>query len=261
MPLQSSFSLNTTNPIPARSGVAVPLTKGQTITIINTHGTQVVDFWCFAQPSSTSSSSSSTTTFPLSHHLSLPHTRASLNRLSPLPSDTLTTNHRTPILTLLTDTSPHVHDTLIAACDIYRYRELAHKPASQFPEYYHANCADNCRDALLALSTSGISPALQFEEPQLQARKDFTPPAPLNLWMNIPVHPKGGDDAEGKWGPGSGPSCGASLSFERPVSKAGDEVVLRAEMDVVAVMSACPQDLLEINCGKPVGCEFVVREG
>lgn len=274
MPLTSPYTLNATHPIPARTGVAVPLLKSQSITIINTHGTQVIDFWCFAQPPPTSTTPN---TFPLTHHLSLPHTRASLNRLSPLPNDTLTTNTRTPILTFLSDTSPGVHDTLIAACDIWRYRELSGNSVAQNPDYWHASCADNCRDALLQLAAAAqqqgdgsekwtLEPSLLDKDGQ---RVDYTPPAPLNLWMNIPVHPKTTTTtlqdantpavAEARWKEGSGPSCGASLSFERPVCKAGDEVVMRAEMDCVVVMSACPQDLLEINCGVPRGCEFVVR--
>jgi hypothetical protein len=44
------------------------------------------------------------------------------------------------------------------------------------------------------------------------------------------------------------------------VSKPGDYVVLRAEMDVVMAFSACPQDILPINgvgC-KPVEAHFQV---
>jgi uncharacterized protein len=33
--------------IPARSGKAHRLAKGQSVKIINTHGNQVVDFWAF----------------------------------------------------------------------------------------------------------------------------------------------------------------------------------------------------------------------
>ena len=33
--------------VPARCGVAVRLAKGQRLTAINTHGTQVGDFWAF----------------------------------------------------------------------------------------------------------------------------------------------------------------------------------------------------------------------
>jgi uncharacterized protein YcgI (DUF1989 family) len=54
-------------------------------------------------------------------------------------------------------------------------------------------------------------------------------PAPLNMWMNIPIRADGG------------------LSFEPPVCKSGDFVVLRAEMDAVVAFSACPQDMVPIN--------------
>jgi len=65
-------------------------------------------------------------------------------------------------------------------------------------------------------------------------------PQPLNLWMNIPVHPDG------------------QIEFGEPLSKPGDYVVLRAEMDVVIAMSACPQDILPINAGKPVEVHYEV---
>ena len=54
-------------------------------------------------------------------------------------------------------------------------------------------------------------------------------PSPLNLWMNIPILAEGG------------------VGFYPTVSKPGDHVVLRAEMDCVLAMSACPQDILPIN--------------
>jgi uncharacterized protein YcgI (DUF1989 family) len=54
-------------------------------------------------------------------------------------------------------------------------------------------------------------------------------PSPLNLWMNIPVHDGGG------------------LDFLPPVSKPGDYVVFRAEMDAVIAFSSCPQDQGPVN--------------
>jgi uncharacterized protein len=68
----------------------------------------------------------------------------------------------------------------------------------------------------------------------------FTP-APLNLFMNIPVH----DDRR-------------TVSFEAPTCKPGQYVVLRAEMDLVVAMSACPQDILKINCGTPVDAHYQI---
>jgi uncharacterized protein YcgI (DUF1989 family) len=60
--------------------------------------------------------------------------------------------------------------------------------------------------------------------------------------MNIPVKANG----EIEWGV--------------PRSKAGDYVILRAEMDVVVAMSACPQDILPINDGKPVEVHFEILD-
>ena len=54
-------------------------------------------------------------------------------------------------------------------------------------------------------------------------------PSPLNLFMNIPWTPDG------------------TLAWAEPVSTAGSYAVLRAEMDLVIVFSACPQDVLPIN--------------
>lgn len=49
-----------------------------------------------------------------------------------------------------------------------------------------------------------------------------------------------------------------SLSFQEPVSNAGDLVLLRAEMDLVLVMSACPQDMLPVNGGKVTDCHYEI---
>ena len=67
-------------------------------------------------------------------------------------------------------------------------------------------------------------------------------PSPLNLWMNIPV----AADGQTSWG--------------EPVSKAGDHVILRAEMDCIAAMSCCPQDILPVNAGSTVECHFEILD-
>ena len=59
--------------------------------------------------------------------------------------------------------------------------------------------------------------------------RDPETPAPLNLFMNIPWTEDG------------------RLMLKEPVTKRGDHVVFRAEMDVVVAFSACPQDILPIN--------------
>ena len=191
--------------VPERSGKAFPLAAGQTVRVINTLGQQVVDSWAFAQAD-------------LTEVMSMEHTRASLSCIFPRVGDTLVTNRRRSILTVAADTSPGVHDTLIAACDRYRYEQLGCKE-------YHDNCTDNLRAALAALGLA--SPET---------------PSPFNLFMNIPVAVDG------------------SVSFEAPACKAGDYIALRAEMDCIVALSACPQDLLPINGTdrKPTGFSYEI---
>jgi hypothetical protein len=191
--------------IPARSGRAVALKAGQSIKIINTHGHQVVDTWAF-------------NAHDLHEFMSMEHMRAFINRIRPKPGDRLATNKRRPILKLVEDTSPGIHDTFIAACDIYRFQGLGCTE-------YHDNCADNLRAGMAAL---GLTP------PEV--------PSPLNLWMNIPIAPDG------------------AIDWKEPVSKPGDYVVLKAEMDCVIAMSACPQDIVCINAGMPVEAHYQVLD-
>ena len=135
--------------IPAGGGTAARVRRGQTVRVVNTHGTQVVDTWAFAADD-------------LAELMSMEHSRAHTLRLVPRVGDVLLTNRRRPILTLTEDTAGGVHDTLIAACDRYRYELLG-------CEGYHRNCTDNLAEALGELS--------------------LTPPetpSPLNLFMNIP---------------------------------------------------------------------------
>ena len=49
------------------------------------------------------------------------HTRSGIKRLIPRVGDSLLTNKRRPILTVVEDTCG-VHDMLMSACDIYRYQ-------------------------------------------------------------------------------------------------------------------------------------------
>jgi len=94
--------------IPARKGKAAVLPKGQRVKIINTHGQQVIDTWAFNRAE-------------LTECMSMEHSRAALSRIMAKIGDSMVTNRRRPILRLLEDTSPGIHDTLIAACDRHRY--------------------------------------------------------------------------------------------------------------------------------------------
>ena len=136
--------------IPARRGKAARITKGRCLKLINTHGTQVVDTWAFNSDD-------------LHEFMSVEHTRPLIGRITPKVGEVFYTNRRRPILTFLEDTSPGVHDTVIASCDRYRYKLLNF-------EGYHDNCTDNL---YAAMSELGLTP------PQT--------PCPLNMWMNSPI--------------------------------------------------------------------------
>ncbi len=140
--------------VPARRGKAAFVSEGQSVRVINTHGQQVVDTWAFRRDD-------------LAEFMSMEHSRTSLGRIMPMTGQSMTTNHRRPILTVIEDTSGGIHDTLLAACDRYRYELLG-------CEGYHDNCTDNLASALAEL---GLTP------PET--------PSPWNLFMNIPVGPDG----------------------------------------------------------------------
>ncbi len=135
--------------IPARRGKADRVRKGQQVRIINTHGSQVVDTWAFNAAN-------------LHECMSMEATRATVTKLCLDPGDSYYSNDRRAMLTVLEDTTPGRHDTLIAACDRHRYVLLGHVG-------YHDNCTDNLAAGLTELG--------------LKAPKT---PSPLNLFMNIP---------------------------------------------------------------------------
>ena len=179
--------------VEAGKGAALRLKRGESLRIVNTHGSQVVDV--FAHNAA-----------DLTETLSIQHSRNMWYRLQPRKGDQLWTQLRRPILTLVEDSSPGVHDTLFPCCDAKRYEQLGAKG-------YHRNCADNWREALRSI---GVEPLP-------------TVPTALNLFMNVPVAPDG------------------SFKIIAPVSRPGDAVVLKAEMDCVVALSSCPHDLLPLN--------------
>ena len=189
--------------IPARCGAATHLRKGQKVKIINTHGSQVVDFWAFNADHP-------------GEFMSMEHCRVWLGRYRPKPGDVLITNQRRNVLRFLEDSSPGVHDTMMAPCDRFRYEQLGCTD-------YHDNCTDNLWEALAAV---------RF--------KPTETPCPFNLWQNTPVDSAGG------------------IEQLRTVSKRGDFVLFKALMDVVLCFSACPQDIVQINSGRPKNAHYQI---
>lgn len=140
--------------IPAGHGTAVILKRGQAARIINLEGSQVVDAWAFCRPD-------------LREFLSTEHSRSCLEKLAPGVGDPLYSNRRRPILTLVEDTSPGVHDLLLSACDGARYALLGHRGA-------HRTCVDNLAEALAALDLT---------VPEV--------PSPFNIFENVSIGPGG----------------------------------------------------------------------
>ena len=192
--------------VPGSHARAVRIDAGGTVQVINTHGTQVVDFWAIRADDPEIA-------------MSMQHSRVRWRNLRPYPGDEMLDEDRALIMTMIADTSPGVHDTVIAACDRFRYEQLGAAPG-------HRSCCANFDEALAELSIV----------------RSARVPAPLNLFMNIPW------DLEG------------NITFEPTVSSPGDSVLFRAEVDLVAIASACPMDIVPINGpggGVPVDIELV----
>lgn len=73
---------------------------------------------------------------------------------------------------------------------------------------WHGSCQENLE---LAMKRAGYG--------------DVVCPQPFNIWTNFHLHPDG------------------RFEIMRPATKAGDHIVVRAEMPCVIAVSACPQDI------------------
>lgn len=195
--------------IPAGRGKAARIRAGQRLRVINTHGTQCVDTWAFVADDSAGA---------FGEWLSMEHCRETHQRICFEPGDELVSNRYRPMFTILEDTSPGDHDTIIAACSAETYvRAGCTEP--------HANCGDNLAAALAELGAAAL----------------FTP-SPWNLFMLAPV------------------VDGLHIEYQRPTSKPGDYVSLRAEADCIVAFSACPDDIWPTNGGDgtPVDAHFAI---
>ena len=114
----------------------------------------------------------------------------------------LRSNAGSALLTIVADTCGR-HDTLGGACSA----------ESNTVRYgHHTKFMHNCRDSFLsACARSG----LPLDKRDLSNN--------INFFMNVPVTPEGG------------------LTFEDGISAGGKYVELRAEMDVLCLISNCPQ--------------------
>jgi uncharacterized protein YcgI (DUF1989 family) len=180
--------------------------------------------------------------------LSLPHTRDALRRLIPEVNDTLLTNLRNPLMTLIEDTTPGAHDTLTAACDASLYATLGvDKPEE------HGSCAEN-----LVLALKEINEKVGLQGPKAIGADVtvYIAPTPLHLFMNAPLQTSKDSSTSSE---ASG-ARGTSFKVEEPKGKKRGYVRFRAERDMVVVMSACPMDVGPQNGTRPMAANFMVEE-
>jgi len=123
------------------------------------------------------------------------------------------------MLTIVADTCGR-HDTLGGACAA---------ESNQVRYALEKRPMHNCRDNyLLALA----------ESPYEMGKRDLT--SNINFFMNVPVTPEGG------------------LTFEDGISDAGKYVELRAEMDVIVLVSNCPQLNNPCNAYNPTPARMLI---
>ena len=117
----------------AQSGVAVRAGRGELIVVTDVEGRQVGDLWAIDAVDH-------------GRWLSCGHTRDRLERMVPAVGEDFRDQLGDPILRLVGDTSPGVHDMLFPACDpaMYAAQGLAG----------HVNCRDNF---LAAAESAGIA--------------------------------------------------------------------------------------------------------
>jgi uncharacterized protein YcgI (DUF1989 family) len=109
------------------------------------------------------------------------------------------------------------HDMLMPACNAQRYVE-------DYGLTEHGNCTDNFLRALAAR---------KYEIPVDRM------PDPINFFMNVGIKARG------------------ELEIREPLSNRNDNVLLKAQMDCLLVISACPNEQNAMNGFKPT--DILVR--
>lgn len=187
--------------IPACSGEKIEVKKGQTITVIDIEGGQVVDFFAEVAENPTEFLSTGVT---IDVNESL--------RLN--VGDTVYTNLYRPMFKVVSDNVGE-HDLLHPCCRPEMYDFFYHNGAG------HPNCFEN------------INGALKENSPII---------IPLNLFMHTKINMDG------------------SISVEKPLSKAGDKIVLLALLDVTLGVAACSVYESKCNSGKCTAIKIIVSD-
>lgn len=152
------------------------------------------------------------------HYSAIDTIRSQVNAYLTAGSE-LVSNEGNVMLTITADTCGR-HDTLGGACSA---------ESNQVRYALDKKPMHNCRDSFLtaiAESHYGLT------------KRDIVPN--INFFMNVPLTPDGG------------------LTFEDGISDAGKYVEMRAEMDVIVLVSNCPQLNNPCNAYNPTPVEMLV---
>lgn len=187
--------------IPACSGMRIEVKQGQTITVEDIEGGQVVDFFAEAAGNP-------------EEFLSPGVTIDCNESLKMKTGDTIYTNLYNPMMEVLRDDVGE-HDLLHPCCRPEMY-EFFYQNGEN-----HRNCLDN------------INQALEERRPII---------TPVNLFMHTDILPDG------------------RISVEKPLSKAGDQIVLRALMPLTLGVAACSVSESKCNSGKCSPIRAIIGE-
>jgi hypothetical protein len=156
---------------------------------------------------------------PAAEHYSAIHTIRAQGNAYLTAGSRLLSNLGNPMLTITADTCGR-HDTLGGACAA---------ESNQVRYALDRKSMHSCRDNFLtALANSHYG----------LTKRDLMPN--INFFMNVPLTPEGG------------------LTFEDGISGAGKYVEMRADMDVIVLVSNCPQLNNPCNAYNPTPLEMLV---
>lgn len=185
--------------IPACFGIKIDVRQGQTITVIDIEGGQVVDF--FAEVNGNADEFLSTgVTIDCNESLKLNI------------GDVIYTNLYRPMMKILSDDVGE-HDLFHPCCRPEMYDFFYHNGKG------HPNCLDNINKAL---------------------EEHRTIITPVNLFMHTRINTDG------------------SISVEKPMSEAGDKIVLEAQMDIRLGIAACSVSESKCNSGTCSSVKVVI---
>lgn len=186
--------------ISACSGMKIDVKQGQSITVIDIEGGQVVDFFAEADGNE-------------NEFLSAGVTIDCNESLKINVGDIIYTNLYHPMMEVMFDDVGE-HDLLHPCCRPEMYDFFYHNGKE------HPNCFDN------------INRALEEQRPII---------TPVNLFMHTKINTDG------------------RISVEKPISKAGDKIILKALMDITLGVAACSVSESKCNSGKCSPVKIVVN--